>query len=67
MVQKVKEEWGIEISTKTIKRILKTLTMSWHRMRRGVGGEPNSNEYKEQQAQLSELKRLDEQGLIDLC
>src|SRR4028119_496203 len=41
VVQKVKEEWGIEVSTKTIKRILKTLSMSWHRMRRGVGGEPN--------------------------
>jgi len=64
--QKVKEEWGIEISTKTIKRILKTLSMSWHRMRRGVGGKPNPEEYKEKQAQLEELKRLDEQGLIDL-
>ena len=64
--QKVKEEWGIEVSTKTITRILKTLSMSWHRMRRGVGGEPNPDEYTEKQAQLEELKRLDEQGLIDL-
>ncbi|MEP0803428.1 helix-turn-helix domain-containing protein, partial [Funiculus sociatus] len=38
--QKVKEEWGVSISTKTIKRILKALSMSWHRMRRAVGGEP---------------------------
>jgi transposase len=30
VVQKIKEEWGITISTKTIKRILKTLSMSWH-------------------------------------
>jgi transposase len=66
VVQKVKEEWGIEISTKTIKRILKALSMTWHRMRRGVGGEPNPNEYKEKQAQLEELKRLDFQELIDL-
>ena len=35
-----KEEWGIEISTKTVKRVLKEMKMSWHRMRRGVGGEP---------------------------
>ncbi len=27
--QKVKEEWGVSISTKTIKRILKALSMSW--------------------------------------
>ena len=66
VVQKVKEEWGIEVSTKTIKRILKTLSMSWHRMRRGVGGEPNEDEYEEKQAQLEELKRLELQELIDL-
>jgi len=53
VVQKIKKEWGISISTKTIKRILKTLSMSWHRMRRGVGGEPNPQEYQEKQAQLS--------------
>lgn len=41
VVQKIKEEWGITISTKTIKRILTTLSMSWHRMRRTLGGEPN--------------------------
>jgi len=34
IVEKVKEEWGIITSTSTIKRILKTLNMSWHRMRR---------------------------------
>ena len=53
VAQKIKEEWGITISTKTIKRILKTLSMSWHRMRRGLGGKPNTQEYQEKQAQLS--------------
>jgi len=66
VAQKLKEEWGITISTKTIKRILKTLSMSWHRMRRGLGGKPNPQEYQEKQAQLEELKRLDERGEIDL-
>lgn len=66
VAQKIKSEWGIEISTKTIKRILKTLSMSWHRMRRGLGGEPNPQEYTEKQAQLEEFKRMDEQGEIDL-
>ena len=41
VVQKVKAEWDIEISTKTIKRILKAFSMSWHRMRRCVRGEPD--------------------------
>jgi transposase len=66
VVQKIKEEWEITISTKTIKRILKTLSMSWHRMRRGVGGEPNPQEYQEKQAQLEGFQRLDERGEIDL-
>lgn len=66
VVQKIKEEWGITISTKTIKRILKTLSMSWHRMRRGVGGEPNPQEYQEKQAQLEEFKRLESEGILDL-
>jgi len=66
VAQKIKEEWSIEISTKTIKRVLKTLSMSWHRMRRGLGGEPNSEEYKEKQAQLEEFKRLESQGILDL-
>ncbi len=66
VLQLIKEEWGIEISAETIKRILKNFSMSWHRMRRGVGGEPNPDEYREKQAQLEELKRLDEQEKIDL-
>ncbi len=64
--QKVQETWGITPSTKTIKRILKTLNMSWHRMRKGVAGKPAAQEYQEKKAQLEELKQLDEQGKIDL-
>lgn len=64
--QKVQETWGITPSTKTIKRILRTLNMSWHRMRKGVAGTPPAQEYQEKKAQLEELKQLDEQGKIDL-
>jgi transposase len=64
--QKIQEEWDINTSTKTIQRILKTLSMSWHRMRRGVGGEPPIHEYQDKKAQLEELKRLDDEGEIDL-
>lgn len=66
VLQKIKEEWGIAVSTETIKRILKRFSLSWHRMRRDVGGEPDPIEYEEKQAQLEELKQLDEQGKIDL-
>jgi len=36
--------------------------MSWHRLRLVVGGQPNAAEYIDKQAQLEELKRLDESG-----
>ena len=60
MVQKVKEEWGIITSKKTIQRILKTLKMSWHRMRRGIGGELPTHIYRQKKVQLEEFQRLDE-------
>lgn len=66
VVQKVKEQWDITISTKTLKRVLKALKMSWHRLRRVVGGQPDPQEYATKQAQLEELKRLDETGEIEL-
>jgi transposase len=44
VLQKVKAAWEIETSTDTIKRILKKFSMSWHRLRRGVGGEPDPTE-----------------------
>jgi transposase len=66
VVNKIKEQWDISVSTKTIKRVLKSLHMSWHRLRRDVGGQANAAEYAEKLAQLTELKRLDEAGEIDL-
>jgi hypothetical protein len=35
-------------------------------MRRDVGGEPDPIEYKEKQSKLEELKRLEDEGKIDL-
>ncbi len=66
VVQKVHEEWSISISTKTIKRVLKAVRMSWHRFRRVVGGQPNEQEYEHRQAQLETLKQLEDQGELDL-
>lgn len=66
VAQKIESAWGISVSIKTIQRILKTLNMSWHRMRRAVGGEPEPQEYQEKQAKLSEFKRLESAGEIDL-
>lgn len=66
VVQKVKETWNMETSTKTIKRIIKMYCMTWHRMRRQVGGKPDPIEYEEKRIQLTELKQLEDAGKINL-
>ena len=66
VMQKINEEWGINTSTKTIKRVLKEMKMSWHRMRRFVGGEPLPHIYEEKKKQLEAFKKLDKKGEIDL-
>ena len=55
MVAKIQEEWGIETSVKTVQRILKTMNMSWHRMRKGVA--VSAQEYEEKKAQRTEKVR----------
>lgn len=62
----VKEEFNISVSNKTIKRVLKAMKFSWHRIRKKVKGEPNPIEYGQKKLALEELKCQDEQELIDL-
>ena len=46
--------------------VLKTLKMSWHRMRKAVGGKPEPEEYQQKKAQLEEFKQLENAGKINL-
>lgn len=64
--QKIKQQWGITVSTKTIKRLLSKARMSWHRLRRGVFGKPKASEYQTKKEQLEELKQLESRGIIEL-
>jgi hypothetical protein len=66
VLQKIQEAWDVEVSQKTLTRVLKGLQMSWHRFRRVVGGQPDAQEYKDKQAQLETLQQLDAAGEIDL-
>lgn len=63
---KIEQKWQKRISKKTLTRILKSLRMSWHRMRRVCVAHPNNQEYQEKKLQLLELQKLDAQGEIDL-
>jgi transposase len=66
IVQKVADTWKIDVSTHTIKRVLKSMQMSWHRFRRVVAGCPDRQEYAQKQFALETLKRLAKQGELAL-
>ena len=62
----IEQRWQKKISKKTLTRIIKSLRMSWHRLRRVCGGEPCPKEYQEKKGELERLKKLDEEREIDL-
>ena len=62
VLNKIDEQWGVSVSLKTLKRVLKALRLSWHRFRRGPKGRPDPQVYAAKQEQLQELKRWDDVG-----
>lgn len=67
MVQeKIKNEWEIEISKDTIKRLAKKRGMSWNRIRKRVKGKPEPELYQEKKRELKELEKQEREGKIDL-
>lgn len=66
VVHKVDETWDIQVSTHTIKRVLKSLKMSWHRFRRITHKRPEPSEYTQKKAALETLKKLEDEGHIAL-
>ncbi len=66
VLEKIKKEWGIETSKQTIKRVAKALSMSWHRMRRRVGGKPDPFEYQDKLDELSQLIDQEKRAEIEI-
>ena len=64
--ERIKQEWDIVTSKDTIKRVIKCLGMKWKRMGKRVGGEPEKEVYERKKKILKALKKLDEQGSLDL-
>jgi transposase len=62
----IKREFGLDTSRSTVKRILKSLKMTWRRIRRKVKGVPDPELYQERKEALEVLLEEDEQGVIDL-
>jgi transposase len=63
---RAEKEWGIKASKDTIKRVLKSVNFTWHRIRKVLGGKPNEEEYADKTELLEELKEKERKGDIDL-
>ena len=66
VMKNIREVWNIEVSKETIKRILDLFQMSWHRIKRGVAGQPEPEEYKRKKHELEEFQQQEDRGEIDL-
>jgi transposase len=62
----IEQEFGLEISKSTIKRILKSFRLSWRRIRKKVKGKPDPEMYDKRKKDLDMLIEEDKQGIIDL-
>jgi transposase len=62
----VTEHFHVDISKQTVKRILKSMTFSWRRVRKGVKGEPDPEEYQQKKQALCDLQHQASQGILDL-
>jgi len=62
----VTEHFHVDISKQTIKRLLKSMAFSWRRVRKGLKGEPDPEEYQQKKQALHDLQHQASQGILDL-
>ena len=62
----IQKEFDLSASKSTIKRVLKSLNFSWHRIRRRVKGKPDPGIYQQRKEALEVLLEEDKRGIIDL-
>jgi transposase len=66
IIELIKKKWKIEVSRDTVKRILKCLGMKWKRLKKIVAGKPEPELYERKKKILEALKKLSDQGTLDL-
>ena len=62
----IQDEFDLQVSKQTIKRVLKSCQWSWRRIRRRVKGQPDPGIYQERKQALEFLMAEDQDGIIDL-
>jgi transposase len=66
IVALVEEHFALRISKQTLKRLLKSMAFSWRRIRKGLKGEPDPEEYQHKKEALYDLQHQASQGMLDL-
>jgi transposase len=62
----VAEHFHMRLSKQTLKRILKSMAFSWRRVRKGLKGKPDPEEYQQKKQALHDLQQQAAQGVLDL-
>lgn len=62
----IQEEFALDVSKQTIKRVLKAFQFRWKRIRKRVKGQPAPEIYQERKQSLELLIEEDKEGIIDL-
>ena len=60
------EHFNLRISKPTLKRMLKSMAFSWRRVRKGLKGEPDPEEYQQKKPALHDFQQQASQGILDL-
>ncbi len=66
VLKRIQQTWNIKTSKETLKRVLKSLSMSWHRLRRLTAKTPDPIEYQLKRLALAQIQKQAEAGEIDL-
>lgn len=60
------DEFGLDVSKQTVKRVLKSFQFIWKRVRKRVKAQPDPELYQERKQSLEILRQEDQDGIIDL-
>ena len=62
----IQQEFNVSASKSTLKRVLKSMKLTWRRIRRKVEGQPDPETYQQKREALEILIAEDREGIIDL-
>jgi transposase len=66
IIARIQQEFNVSASKSTIKRLLKSMQLTWRRIRKKVKNQPDPEDYQQKREALEMLIAEDQEGIIDL-